>query len=465
MNPARLKWFHALHPGGKAFDYQVEWCGDKAKYKLGTKARQIGITTTEAVDQFLECFSWHESEENPTPIVVAFCSPSQRQSQRLMSYVQRARSRFEKLVKKKIEFKKEQMEYLLFANGCEIWSLPNNPRTIEGIDINRGIIDEFGNFTHNEDKQVYDALMASTAAKGGGITVFGKPRGRRGLFWELADPYGEFFRTFSVHQFPYSVRARSDRKYSRTVEEHRLRMTTLSFKENYECEFIDEGIVILPWQLLDRQTDEDLILWSKNTQINTQFPLYMGIDFAKKHDKTAIYLVEHGDKNTWVRYKETIQGSFDIQIPRIEKAISHFSPTKCFVDKTGLGLPLLDILEAKFATRVEGVQFTMATKEKMVLNLRNLLEEGRLKLPDDRTLKEQLHGFEKEVTDQGNPKYTGKRTETDWLDDEAWALALACSQLGAGDFQFAVAGGSGVKKKPTYDEMWARDLDEDGNPL
>ena len=36
-----------------------------------------------------------------------------------------------------------------------------------------------------EDRLVYEAMVGSLGAKGGGMTLFGKPRGRRGLFWEV----------------------------------------------------------------------------------------------------------------------------------------------------------------------------------------------------------------------------------------------------------------------------------------
>ena len=120
-------------------------------------------------------------------------------------------------------------------------------------------------------------------------------------------------------------------------------------------------------------------------------------------------------------------------------------------------MPLLDILKVRFPGIVEGVVFTSKTKERMVLNTRNLMEGGILEIPKNEKLIEQLHGIEKTVLESGRIKYTGKRTETDWLDDRAWSLMIACSQLGDGGFEFkTIETGVGQKKRSAYD-IWIND--------
>src|SRR3990167_341905 len=109
-----------LHPTGKAFKYQLDWVKDTSRFKLAPKARQIGITTTEAVVKFLQCFLWKENNAYPLPPVIVFCSPSQRQSNRLMDYCMRIRDRYERLYKTRIKFKKEKEDRLTFNNFAEL---------------------------------------------------------------------------------------------------------------------------------------------------------------------------------------------------------------------------------------------------------------------------------------------------------------------------------------------------------
>jgi len=459
----RLDVFNQLHPGGKSYDYQRQWVFDEAKYKLAAKARQIGITTTEAIDRFIECVLWQESERSPIPPVIVFCSPSQRQSNRLMLYIQRAKTRFEKAFQVDVKFRKEREEFLIFDNYAEIWSLPNNPKTIEGIDASQGVIDEASNFDGQEDRQVYQAMLGSLGAKNGGIVIFGRPRGRRGLFWDLYDPYGPYASQFAIHKFPWTVRARHDPSYKQSVEEHKTRLSPMQFAEQYECEFVDESVVIFSYELLDRQK-RPIRLLTLNDEIPRFDPIYMGIDFGKKVNQTVITAVAHGKEKTRMIFKLVTQADFNEQISLICQSLDHLKPVKCLVDELGQGLPLLDILKAKYHGVVEGVLFSGSSKEKLVLTTRNLLEEGRLELPDDKSLLEQLHGFEKTIMESGRIKYTGKRTETDWLDDEACSLFMACAQLGEGEWGFTITENKSGKII-TMADMWRRDLNQFGEPI
>lgn len=469
FNPLTLdrdEAIHRFHPAGRSFDYQQRWSRDRRKFKLAVKARQIGITTTEAVTVLVDAMMWLESKDKPNPPVTAFCSPSQRQSQRLMQYIQRTKNRIEKALKTKLIFLKEREDLIILDNYAEIWSLPNNPRTIEGLDLSKGVIDEVGNFTGREDQEVYDAMMGSLAATNGSLAIFGKPRGRRGLFWKLADPAGDYYKTFGVHKFDYTVRAKHDLTYLRAVEQHRKRMSSLAFSENYLCAFVDEGIVIFPWELLDRSSLE-IELWSMAQAPPRQNLVYMGIDFGKKQSRTELMVVDHQGQKTYLRFNLTLSGEFEAQKEAICKSIEHFNPTKCLIDNTGLGISLGDFLIKKYASRIEPVQFSAQAKEKMILTTHNLLEAGALVLPKAKLfdeLRDQLHGMEREVLESGKIRYTGKRSETDWLDDKAWALFLACSQLGEGEFQLTIASTGGVKKPVSADEAFSKDLDEDGNP-
>lgn len=458
---SRIEMIKEVHPS-TPFDYQVDWAEDKSKFKLGVKARQIGITTTEAATSFIDCLFWKESKEEPSPPVIVFCSPSARQSNRLMHYIQRTRRNFERKYQTTLSFRKEREDYIHFDNFAEIFSLPNNPHTVEGIDCSKGIIDEIGNFVGQEDFNIYESLMGSLGAKGGGLTLFGKPRGRRGLFWALADPHGDYVGQFSIHNFDWTVRGNHDPRYKQTVSEQRSRMTSLSFSEQYECQFIDEGIVLFPWALLDKQTQK-FPMWSDRSSLDTEDPVYMGVDFGKKTSKTAVSIVTHGDTVTRLKYHKATQSPFEEQMLWISELIRRFKPINCFIDKTGLGQPLEEHLVKKFPGIVEGVQFTSATKEKLVLNARNVMEEGRLQFNDLKDLKDQLHGIEKEVLDSGRIKYTGKRSDTDWMDDQAWSLFLSVYRLGDGEWEMSDFGQG--SKKPVYneDQAWAHDTDVWGN--
>src|SRR3990167_192086 len=82
----KLKWTYDL---GATFDYQQKWIADTSTYKLCVKARQVGMTTAIAIDALIDAIFHNE-------FVILIVSPSQRQSDRLMWYINKAFLRLQK---------------------------------------------------------------------------------------------------------------------------------------------------------------------------------------------------------------------------------------------------------------------------------------------------------------------------------------------------------------------------------
>jgi len=61
-----------------------------------------------------------------------------------------------------------------------------------------------------------------------------------------------------------------------------------------------------------------------------------------------------------------------------------------------------------------------------------------LAIPHHDDLYEQLHSYQKEVTDSGNTIYFGKVSDTDFLDDKVIALAAAVDAAKQKPFSFGV---------------------------
>ena len=161
----KLEWAREL---GATFDYQQRWISDLSKFKLCVKARQIGMTTAISIDSLLTAI--YEDE-----FVILVVSPSQRQSDRLMWYVNKAFSRLQKKLGERISLLTHKRDCMVFKHGSELWSLPNNPSTVMGFDADRVLIDEAGIFPTKEGQQIYEATMGSLAAKDGGMSLSGMP--------------------------------------------------------------------------------------------------------------------------------------------------------------------------------------------------------------------------------------------------------------------------------------------------
>jgi len=95
------------------------------------------------------------------------------------------------------------------------------------------------------------------------------------------------------------------------------------------------------------------------------------------------------------------------------------------IDETGMGMPLAEeALEAFGSWRVEPVTFTPKVKERLASRLRGAFEDRLVRVPPDRTIREDLHSVKKTVTAGGNVRFDAERT-ADGHADRFWALALA----------------------------------------
>jgi len=428
----RLKIAYDL---GATFDYQQAWIKDQSKYKICRKARQVGMTTCLGIESLLDAII----RDN---FVVCFVSPTQRQSSRLMRYVHKAFRKFERINKTKIPTEKFREEYIFFHHGSEIWSLPNNPNGIQGIDANRAVIDESGLFGANEGKEIIDAILGSLAAKKGQLYLSGKPKGKRGILWDYwGTDKGKLFKQYNVD---WEQRAKQDPDYKKEVEIQRGMMAKSHFDETYGAQFLDEGVLVYTHELLETAVkifeDRHFIVIPRGGTYRGENPISIGIDFAKKRNMTSIIALEKVDDKLYkLIYNQDLKKmAYNDQIDFICNLDKELRGTRITVDETGLGLPMLDVLVQRLGSKVEGVVFSRQSKEKLVMDLQACFKDARLAIPNDEVLYDQLHSFQKDYTDQGNVVFSGKVDETDFQDDKVIALSLAVCGLNKSPFQFAI---------------------------
>jgi len=76
------------------------------------------------------------------------------------------------------------------------------------------------------------------------------------------------------------------------------------------------------------------------------------------------------------------------------------------------------------AYRVEGINFTQATKEELAYPVRVAFEERTIKVPFTNAIRADLRGVRKEVTSSEHTRFAGERNRYGHC-DRFWALALA----------------------------------------
>jgi len=424
---------------GATFDFQQEIIACRDKYRTVVKPRQAGMTTAFAIETLIDSII----RDNYVTCIV---SPTKRQSDRMMRYIKKALMKLERSYKTTIPTQKFTNEEVFFHHGSEIYSLPNNPAGIQGIDCDNGIVDEAGLFAIKEGEAVMDALVGSLSAKQGRLTISGKPRGKRGMLWQYWDPSEPRYKEFTHFKITWQDRARQDRLYGKEVQKHRRILPKLQFAETYDAEFIDEGILVFPHELLEKSYElwrtKKFVLMMPEGKPQDNLPTFMGMDFGRKRNLTEIHVLQQLDKSLLrtLCMKSLRNMNFENQKVYIDDMIARLKPIRIVLDEHGLGQSFLDYYQGKFGEKcVIPMRLSNAPmKEKIILQCQNAFTDLRLAIPDNDDLYTQLHSFQKEYTDHGNVRYFGKVTETDFLDDKVIALAAAVHAAEQRPFGFGI---------------------------
>lgn len=428
------------HKLGATFKYQQKVLASKARFRTIRKPRQAGMTTALAIESLIDAIIYDN-------YVICIVSPTQRQSSHMMRYIKRALLTLENILKTNIPTSKFTSQEVIFHHGSEIYSLPNNPLGIQGIACNDAKIDEGGLFAQQEGEAIIDAIVGSLAAKQGRMVISGKPHGRRGLLWQYWDPTQPRYDEFEHFTITWKDRAKEDPAYGKEVERHRKILSKLQFAETYDAEFVDEGILVYPHELLESAIKlweiKKFILMSPDGYPQTPTNKYIGIDFGRKRNLTEIHVLEKVNETGLLRtlmMKTLANTNFEDQKKYIDGLIARVRPLQVRIDERGMGLPLLDYLTRTHGTTVQPLKLLgSASKEKVIIQLRNAFGDLKLAIPPNEDLYNQLHAFQKEYTDAGNVKYSGKVDETDFKDDKVIALAAAVDAATSQIFSFSLA--------------------------
>ncbi|MCL5066773.1 MAG: hypothetical protein M1368_00265 [Thaumarchaeota archaeon] len=164
--------------------------------------------------------------------------------------------------------------------------------------------------------------------------------------------------------------------------------------------------------------------------------LYAGYDPGGMSDPAALVVVQrYKDPSgktlsyrvvfakTFVRDKlgknvSNVYTQFTAKVADIHKDL-HFN--RLLVDSTGIGSPIVEHCKS-LNLPVEGITFTQKTKEEILSNLKLLLEQGRMMLPENLELLSSLNCIEAERTRSGGHTFDHA---SGTHDDLGYALALA----------------------------------------
>lgn len=200
-------------------------------------------------------------------------------------------------------------------------------------------------------------------------------------------------------------------------------MTELAIRQEFYCEFVESMGIIF------RNIEE--VCKGKIKDYN-KFHLYrIGVDLGRLTSETAISVF---DLSTFEQVLIDSWQNVDwhLTIQRLKAYQQRFGGAELICDITGVGDPVVETLERE-GLRLwqdnngrKGFYFTLSTKKNLIDNLAYLMEERKITLLNDPTLKKQLSIYGWEITKAGNVRYGSPQGEKD---DIVHATALSVWEL------------------------------------
>jgi len=286
----------------------------------------------------------------------------------------------------------------------------------EDIDKHRGInpIDVVFDEYSEMDEKIWTAIIQPVLRENKGTATFiFTPKGKNHS-WKLIqmakDNPAEWF---------VSVKNVADTEVFTKEELEEIRRNTPEslFGQEYMCEFLEGA-----GQFFRRITHN---LYDQHKMLPEEGDFQLGVDLAKYQDWTVITPF---NLNYFIAYPQDRfnQVDWNLQKAKIEATARRFNDALVWPDSTGVGDPVVEDLKDR-GLRIggddqQGFKFTEISRQNLLNNLAILLEQDKIKIPDDEGLIAELESFRYELTDKGKIKVT---VPDGMHDDRVMSLALS----------------------------------------
>jgi phage FluMu gp28-like protein len=418
--------------------YQGDWVLDDARLKIGEKSRQIGWTWSEGYRIVRE-----KSQQNSK--LDHWISSRDDIQARLFLEDCKGFANLLNIAAKDLGLmvidEKCSAYVLSFANGLRAHSMSSNPDAQAGKRGGR-TLDEFA--LHPDPRKLY-SIAYPGITWGGGLSIFSTHRGTANYFNDLIEevkhkgnPKGFSLHTVTLQRaleegFLYKLQKKLP------VADPRQQMNEAqyfdfikagcpdeeTFAQEYMCVPGDDNAAFLSYELIQGCEYKHGETWQTDLA-DAKGKLYVGVDVGRQHDLTVIWVVEQlGDVQYTRQLIELKTETFDAQEHALYSVLQLPQVRRCCIDQTGIGRQFAERAQVRFGKyKVEGVNFTGASKEELAYPVRAAFEDKSVRIPNADKIRSDLRAIKKETTASGNIRFTADRG-ANGHSDRFWALALA----------------------------------------
>jgi phage FluMu gp28-like protein len=406
-----------LSPVDLLLPYQRKWFDDRARFKMGMWSRQTGKSFANAAEIVADC------QLNSGAMWVVL-SVGERQALEWMQKGRQWTEAFDLTIKSYDEFR-DHKEALInsaeikYDNGSRIVAIPANPATARGYSANL-FLDEFA--FHERPDEIWKAIYPSISNPLKGklkLRISSTPNGKGNKFYELWTKNNSYSKhLLTVYDAVAQGLPLDPEELKAAIDDPD------AWAQEYLCEFIDSTSILLPYELIAGCESDQAAMDEAVLDKPAGSQIFCGVDIGRKKDLTVCWTIEKLGDVCWTREVLCLErmpfaDQLDILCTRIAAA------DRAAVDSTGIGAMIAEELARKFGTyRVSECQFSAAFKGEIMTHLRRMFEDRAVRIPVNRTVREDLHSLQKITSQTGGVKYSAPRTD-DGHADRSTALALA----------------------------------------
>ncbi|MCK9309115.1 MAG: terminase family protein [Candidatus Cloacimonetes bacterium] len=389
------------------YSYQLKFLADDSRWRIVNKSRQIGFSLSLALDAISGALVRERNQ-----LIV---SASKKNAEVVMNYVRWHLEGMNMLAAV------DKEGFIELANGKHLMVCSTNWRTARGFNGDV-YLDEFA-FTIR-DKEIWQAIVPSITAVSGRVTVVSTPKSRIDKFWQIYDGKSS---KWSKHCITIHDAIRDG--FPVDIDELRELFDPEEFAQAYECIPLDTAESYIPYTLIEpciydplSEAFEALVLSMPESKGKRSY--VYGVDIGRTKDETAVAETFRHDMVTWCAGIQSWQKMpFRTQKERLLGLAGNPCTELLVIDKGGIGMNLHEDLAFAFPSKIRGVSFAPAVKERMAKKLKIAFEEKKIRIPNDPSLISHILSIRRSANKTSTFSYNTEDSEHHG--DKFWALALA----------------------------------------
>lgn len=378
--------------------YQIRYLGTKKRFAILVWHRRARKTRTALNRQVMRIM------ERKEPGVAYYVLPTYKQAKQVI---------WDTLVGDHIpdaivEKKNDSELAIYYKNGViQRFIGAENPDAHRGTNPFDVVFDEFSEMPEEIWTAIFQPVLREN--KGTATFVF-TPKGKNHSYQLLE-------RAKLSEEWYWDVKSVNDTNTFAKEELEEIRRNTPSalYDQEYLCAFLDGAGQVF--------RNHRNLTYDPLMALPMEGDFKLGVDLAKYQDWTVITPFNLNSMTAYPQDRFN-QADWLTQEGRVEAIYRRFNAQRMTIDATGVGDPIVEALQRRGLNigEEDAFKFTETSRENLLRHLAVMLEQGRIRIPNDPGLLDELDYFRWEITKGGKVRMAAPEN---LHDDRVMSLALA----------------------------------------